>query len=530
MAGRLVTFLALATVLLMAPAATAAVVDTNPPTGAVGGVRSQASGVMELTVLGRDDGIGLSRTAVTIDGVALDEAPFGDGTCVELPDDGAGTGCPAVSEATLAAPTAGFSDGPHRLIVTARDAAGNVGTLVDQSVTVANTPPKNTSTVTVNVGSGRIRTPSGSNSPGGPVGPQEEACASPRLEIFLASRPLRIRKGLPVLAAGHKYRWRGKLTCRIDGKRKPAPRGTVVQLRSIVGGRIVSTRKLRVGRRGKLSVRFALRSSRVLVFRFAGTDGDVVRVRVRVRVVRPRPRRLVAATTAAAAGGLSLKPAVLEQTARRGTSDTVEVVNSSDRKLNVTIAPRPWRQGRTGTVAADRRRTLSRFVRVSDSSFTLDRGDRRTITVTLARVPARDSLYGSLEVIGRPTRPRKGVNVGYRLIGSLRFNPPGSARKLRLRAGGARVSGRKGNRALTLQVRNAGNTIDPVGGDVVIRGPRGGRSTGISAVRILPGKRVSLELASLNGLRPGRYTAAVTLKQRGRNRLSVTRHFHIRGS
>jgi hypothetical protein len=530
MAGRLVTFLALATVLVLAPAANAAVVDTQAPTGAVGGVRSQAAGVLELTVLGRDDGIGLSRAAVTIDGIALDAAPFGDGTCVELPDDAAGTGCPAVSTATLHAPTTGFADGPHRLIVTARDAAGNVATLVDQTVTVANTPPKNNSTVTVSVGSGRIRAPSGGTPGGGPVGGEEERCAAPRLEVFLASRPLRIRKGLPVLAAGHKYRWRGKLTCRIAGKRRPAPRGTVVQLRSIVRGRVIGTRRLEVGRRGKLSVRLALRSSRVLVFRFAGSDGDVVRVRVRVRVVRPRPRRAAATATAAAAGGLSLKPAILEQRARRGASDTVEIVNSSDRKLNVRVAARPWRQSRTGTVAADRRRTLSRFVRVSDASFTLGRDERRTITVTLARVPARDSLYGSLEVIGRPTRPRKGVNVGYRLIGSLRFNPRAADRKLRLRAGAARVSGRKGNRALTLQVRNAGNTIDPVGGDVVIRGPRGGRSTGISAVRILPGKRVSLELASLNGLRAGRYTAAVTLTQRGRNRLSVTRHLHIPGS
>jgi hypothetical protein len=519
MAGRLVTFLALATVLLLAPAANAEV-DTQAPTGAVGGVRSQASGVLTLTVFAVDEG-GLSRAAVAIDGAPLDDSPFGDG-CVELPDD-AGTDCPEVGTATLEAPTTGFADGPHRLTVTVLDAAGNVATLVDQTVTVANTPPKNTSTVTVNVGSGRIRGPSGSNPGGGPVGPEEASCAAPRLEIFLASRPLRIRKGLPVLAAGHKYRWRGKLTCRIDGKRRAAPRGTVVQLRSIVRGRLAGTRKLKVGRHGRLSVRLALRSSRVLVFRFAGTDGDVVRVRVRVRVIRLRPRR---AASAAAAGGLSIKPAILEQTARRGASDTVEVVNSSDRKLNITIAARPWRQGRTGTVAADRRRSLSRFVRVSDSSFALARGARRTITVTLARVPARDSLYGSLEVIGRPTRPRKGINVGYRLIGSLRFNPARADRKLRLRAGAARVSGR----ALTLQVRNAGNTIDPVGGDVVIRGPRGGRSTGISAVKILPGKRVSLELASLKGLRAGRYTASVTLQQRGRNRLSVTRHFHIRRS
>jgi hypothetical protein len=31
-------------------------------------------------------------------------------------------------------------------------------------------------------------------------------------------------------------------------------------------------------------------------------------------------------------------------------------------------------------------------------------------------------------------------------------------------------------------------------------------------------------------LRPVRYRAAVTLEQRGRNRVSVTRHFRIRGS
>jgi hypothetical protein len=506
MAGRLVTFLALATVLVLIPAANAADadVDTQAPTGAVGGVRNYIAGTLTLNVLGRDEGgSGLSSAAVAIDGVQLDEAPFGD-----------------TSETTLEAPTTGFPDGPHRLTVTASDAAGNVATLVDQSVTVANTPPENTSTVTVNVGSGRIRAPSGSGPGGGPVGGEEETCAAPRLEVFLASRPLRIRKGLPVLAAGHRYRWRGKLTCRIDGKRRAAPRGTVVQLRSIVRGRVASTRRLKVARHGRISVRLALRSSRVLVFRFVGDD--VVRVRLRVRVVRPRPAR----ASLAAAGGLSIEPAILEQTARRGTSDTVELVNASDRKLNIRVAPRPWRQSRTGSVAADRRRSLSRFVRVSDSSFSLAAGARRTITVTLARVPARDSLYGSLEVIGRPARSRKGVNVAYRLIGSLRFNPTKADRRLRLRAGAAHVSGR----SLTLQVRNAGNTIDPVGGDVVIRGPRGGRSRGIGAVKILPGKRVSLELASLSGLRAGRYTAAVTLTQRGRNRLSVSRHFHISGS
>ena len=73
MAGRMVTFLALATVLVLVPAANAAVVDVQAPYGAVGGVRSQAAGVLTLTVLARDEGLGLSRTAAAIDGRALDE-------------------------------------------------------------------------------------------------------------------------------------------------------------------------------------------------------------------------------------------------------------------------------------------------------------------------------------------------------------------------------------------------------------------------------------------------------------------------
>src|SRR5215217_7671530 len=176
MAGRLVTFLALATVLVLAPAANAAVVDVQAPTGAVGGVRSQAAGVLTLSVLAVDDGLGLSQAAVALDGVPLDDAPFGDGGCIEAPSERAGTGCPAVGTATLEAPTSGFVDGPHELTVTARDAALNVGTLVRQTVTVANTPPKDTSTVTVNVGSGRIRAPSPSGPGGGPAGGAEKGC------------------------------------------------------------------------------------------------------------------------------------------------------------------------------------------------------------------------------------------------------------------------------------------------------------------------------------------------------------------
>ena len=143
----------------------------------------------------------------------------------------------------------------------------------------------------------------------------------------------------------------------------------------------------------------------------------------------------------AAAGGLSLTPAILEQTARSNATGTVTVSNTTNRKLKITVRPRPWRQARDGAVAADRRRTLDRYVRASTSSFTLNAGAKRTVGVTLRRVPARRSLYGSIEVVGRPTKKRAGINVVHRLIGSLRFHPTRSARKLKLNAGTARVTG-----------------------------------------------------------------------------------------
>jgi len=229
----------------------------------------------------------------------------------------------------------------------------------------------------------------------------------------------------------------------------------------------------------------------------------------------------------AAQGGLSVTPAIFETTARSGASGSATVTNSTGRRLRMTVRARPWRQARSGAVAADRRRTLS-GVGLSSSSFTLEPGAQRSVSVTLRRVPSRRSQYGALDVVGKPTKRRKGINVTYRLVSSLRFNPTAGARRLRLSAGAARVTGRGSKRALVLRVRNSGNTVDPVGGSVNVRGSGGGRSSGITAVRILPGKTVNVRLVGLSGLRKGSYTASVTLTQAGRNRISVTRRFRIR--
>ena len=235
----------------------------------------------------------------------------------------------------------------------------------------------------------------------------------------------------------------------------------------------------------------------------------------------------VAAETASAAGGLSISPSRLEATARSGASGNVTITNSSSRKLKVTARARPWRQGSNGVVAANRSRSLG-LVRVSPSRFTLAPGASRTVTVTLRRVPARRSLYGALDVLGKPAKRRKGINVAYRLVSSLRFNPAAGRRKLRLSAGRAGTTGSGSSRMLVLRVKNRGNTVDPVGGTVSISGSGGGKTGGISPMSIVPGKSIRLKVASLSGLRKGRYTAAITLAQAGRNIISVTRSFRIR--
>jgi hypothetical protein len=229
----------------------------------------------------------------------------------------------------------------------------------------------------------------------------------------------------------------------------------------------------------------------------------------------------------AAQGGLAVTPSILETTARRGASGSATITNSTGRKLRVTVRARPWRQARNGQVAANRSKTLG-GVSVSATRFTLEPGAARSVGVTLNRVPSRRSQYGALDIVGKPTRRRKGINVTYNLVSSLRFNPTSGARRFRLRAGKAKVTGRGSSRALVLQVRNRGNTVDPVGGSVDVSGSGGGRSGAISSMRILPGKMINLRLLGLSGLRRGSYSASVTLSQAGKNRLSVTRSFRIR--
>ena len=256
------------------------------PTGAVGGVQNPAtSGALVLDVLATttgNDGVGLSRATAEIDGVSMASMPFEAGAC-RLPE----VVCPAT--VTLNVVTLGLSDGLHQLDVLIVDEQERAF-VSRRIIEVDNTPPVNTPIVVVDIGSGSILpSPPG---PGGPVGPDAgPACAFPRLSMFLAQDPLRFRRGVPVLAEGRKYRFQGQLTCVVDGRRRPAARGTEVQVLHRTSKRLMRKSSLSVRGNGRLSAKLAFPSRRVVIFRVRGAGSRTVQVRIPIRTADVRRGR-----------------------------------------------------------------------------------------------------------------------------------------------------------------------------------------------------------------------------------------------
>jgi hypothetical protein len=220
-------------------------------------------------------------------------------------------------------------------------------------------------------------------------------------------------------------------------------------------------------------------------------------------------------------GGLSIAPAVLTHAPQAGPLGSMTVTNRSSAPLAITVTPRPWTESAAGQFAASRKGTLP-GVRVSAPTFTLAPGAEQRVDVSLGGAPSAGSLYGAIEVVGLPpdANKRTGVVIGYRLIGSLRLPP--AQKKFSLTAGAVKRAGR----AVVLPLTNGGNTIDPISGELSVRGARGTLNDNIADLRILPGKKVNLELAT--GLKSGSYSATVKLEQGGTKLLTAKRKFSVR--
>ena len=133
-----------------------------------------------------------------------------------------------------------------------------------------------------------------------------------------------------------------------------------------------------------------------------------------------------------------MMPGVIEHGAQPGALATMTVANRSKTPLAVTVAARPWVQAASGKVSPNRRATLP-GVSVDKTSFTLAPGAEQQVTATLNSAPSAGYLYGAIEAVGVPTdlAKRKGVVLGYRLVGALRILP--AAPKTGLTAGKAKA-------------------------------------------------------------------------------------------
>src|SRR4051794_38805261 len=209
-----------------------------------------------------------------------------------------------------------------------------------------------------------------------------------------------------------------------------------------------------------------------------------------------------------AAGGISVTPAALEHTAKRGTVGSLTLNNTTNESLRVTVTVRPWKQELGGRVIVDPRATLSKYVRATSQSFVIGRGVKRPVSFRMLRGTGSGSLYGAVDVVGKPTntKGRKGIIPNYRLISKIRLHP--TKKRYRLRAGGAQV--RSGT--VILPVRNLGNTIDPITARYSISGPSG-RSGNAAGIAALPGKLIGLNLGAARGMRKGRYTVTARVSQ-----------------
>jgi hypothetical protein len=229
-----------------------------------------------------------------------------------------------------------------------------------------------------------------------------------------------------------------------------------------------------------------------------------------------------AATAHAQTGGLSIKPAILENRAKVGRVGSVTLHNTTKETLRVTVRVRPWMQQLDGKVFTNPKATLTRYVRPTRSSFRIAPGAQVPITLQMRRRTRSGSLYGNLNIFGKPvnTRGRKGIIPQYQLVSSVRLHP--RRKSLRLRTGAAQI--RRGQ--IILPVRNLGNTIDAIGGNFRITGPSG-RTGNMRAIATIPGKLVGLNLGATRGMKKGRYTVNATLTQAGR-RFTTRTSFTIR--
>jgi hypothetical protein len=266
--------------------------DPAPPRGSVGGLHSPVGGVLALEVNAADDGVGLAVARAIVDGAPLAQVAL-DARCAADLDPGTATsdaplgGCARqASRVALPVDLSGQTVGTHRLQVRVADAAGNEADVYDGELAVVGPDPIFTPTVTLKVGDPRPAAPGGgTGGAGAPSAPGTvPQCLRPQLSMALDQRPLRVSRGRPVLRAKGRYRFRGRLTCRVGKVRHSAARGVPVEVLNRVGRRTFGVTGATTTTGGRLTMILSYRTSRTLIFRHRSTSG-ISQVRIAITVV-----------------------------------------------------------------------------------------------------------------------------------------------------------------------------------------------------------------------------------------------------
>jgi hypothetical protein len=284
-------------VLVNVSTVTETVDDSAAPTQAVGAYRSPAAGTLDLDVAGTDNGLGLDHSYAYVQGngvgtVRVASANFAGTNCTDLTpatptvDLARDAQCVQNGHVELKVDTTQFPDADYNLIVETYDIAGNRTTSV-QPLTIWNHPPIGSPTQTLTIGtSSPTLLPSGGTAggAGGVAGASATSCTSPKLSMFLSQKPLRVSHNVPVLKYGKRYRFNGRLTCVIKGKRQSAPKRTRIDLRNVIGKKTYIKGGTTVREKGRITIILAYKSSRTLIFRFVNTNGKVSQVKIKIKV------------------------------------------------------------------------------------------------------------------------------------------------------------------------------------------------------------------------------------------------------
>jgi len=175
--------------------------------------------------------------------------------------------------------------------VTVYDVAGNAASLSNTVEVWHPAEPVDTRTLNISTASVTDQGSGNNNNPpagGGVQGAQANQCRSPRLSVVLKSKPVRVSKNVPVLKYKKSYRFTGRLTCVINGKRQSAPKRTKVSLLNKVGKKTVRKPNTAIRAKGAVDLKLAFVSDRTVIFRYTNATGQKSEVKIKVRVTKKK--------------------------------------------------------------------------------------------------------------------------------------------------------------------------------------------------------------------------------------------------